>query len=128
MDEPKHAMGGKPDMVGLRPFGIGTAVGYVGGEHRPEIGHLLAALALGEAFGIDSALLCLRIEKLTPGVQVNDQQASEHGFLVTAEPTLGTFVLPGGGAAAATHGEPLQRAVSACPGQPGVWEEVWRGL
>ena len=66
MDEPKHAMGGKPDMVGLCPFGIGTAVGYVGGEHRPEIGHLLTAFALGETFCIDSTLFCLRIEELTP--------------------------------------------------------------
>ncbi len=128
MDEPKHAMGSKPDVVCLCPFCIGAAIRNIWGKHCPQIGHLLTAFALGKAFGIDCALLCLRIEELTPGVQVDHQQASVHSLLVTTQAALGAFALPGGGVAGATHTEPLQRAWSTCPGHPGVWEAGWRGL
>jgi len=127
MDEPKHVIGGEPDMVSLCPFCIRTTVRYIGGKHCPEIGHFLAAFALGKTFGIDSALLCCRIEELTPGVQVDDQQAPEHSLLVTAEATFCALALPGF-TTATTHDALLQRAVPTCPGQLGVWEEGWREL
>ncbi len=97
MDEPKHTMGGKPDMIGLCPFCIRTTVRYILGKHRTKTGHLLTASALGETFGIDCALLGHRIEELTPGVQVNYQQMSVHRLLMATETALDTFVIPGGG-------------------------------
>ncbi len=97
MDETKHTMGGKPDMIGLCPFCICTTVRYVLGKHRTKMGHLLTTLALGQPFGIDCASLGHRIEELTPGVQVNYQQMPVHRLLMAAETALGTFVLPGGG-------------------------------
>lgn len=129
MDEPKHTVGSKPDMVSFSPFYIGTTIGYIGSEHSSKIGHLLAAFALNESFGIDGTLLCLRVEELTPGVKVDNEQTPVHHLLVTTEATLGAFALPGGGAASATHGHPsLRRVVSAGPGYLGVWEEGWRAL
>ncbi len=110
MDEPKHTVGGEPDVVSLCPFCICTTVGNIRGKHCPKIGHLLTAFALGKAFGIDRTLFCLGIEKLTPGIQVDDQQAPVHRLLVTTEATLGAFALPGC-VAGATHGKPPQRAV-----------------
>ncbi len=73
MDEPKHMMRGKPDVVCLCPFYIGTTIGYIGSEHCTKIGHLLTTFTLGETFGIDTTLSCLRIKELTPGVQINYQ-------------------------------------------------------
>lgn len=128
MDEPKHTVGCEPDVVSLCPFHICTTIGDIGSEHCPKIGHLLATFALGEAFGIDSASFCLRVKELTPRVEVYDQQAPVHRLLVAAETALGAFVFPGGGGATATHGGALQRAVSAGPEHPGVWEEGLRGL
>lgn len=127
MDEPKHTVGSKPDMVSLCPFGICTTIGYIGCKHRSEIGHLLTAFALGEPFGIDGALLCFRIEEFTPGVQVDDEHTPIHRLLMAAEPTLGALVLPCG-IANATHGNPLQRAGQAGSGHPAGWEEGWREL
>ena len=94
MDEPKHTMGCEPNMVSLCPFCICAAISNIGGEHRPKIGHFLTTLALGKAFGIDGTLFCCGIEKLTPGIQVDDQHASVHRLLVATEATLATFVLP----------------------------------
>jgi hypothetical protein len=128
MDEPKHPMGGKPDVVSLCPFCIGTVIRYIGSKHYSEIGHLPTAFALGKTFGIDSTLFCLRIEKLTPGVQIDYQQTPVHHLLVTTETTFGAFTLPVEGVTVATHGESLQRAVSACSEHLAVWEEEWREL
>lgn len=131
MDEPQHTMGGKPYMVSLCPFYIGTIIGYIGTEHCSKIGHFLTAFTLGEPFGIDTTLFCLRIEKLTPGVQVDYQQTPVHRLLMTAQAALGAFVLPGGGGVggtAATHGSYLQRALPDCSGHLAVWEGGWRGL
>lgn len=94
MDESQHAMGGEPDMVGFCPFCICAAIRDIRGEHCPKIGHLLTTFALGKAFGIDGTLFCCGIEKLTPGIQVDDQHASVHRLLMATEATLATFVLP----------------------------------
>lgn len=125
MDEPKHFVGSKPNMVGLGPFCICTAIRDVGCEHRPQIRHFLATFALGEAFGIDGALLCFRVKEFAPGVQVNDQHAAIHRLLMAAEPTPVAFALPRG-IARATHDETLQRAVSAGSGHPAGWEGGWK--
>lgn len=113
-------------MVGLGPFCVCTTIGYIGGKHCTKIGHLLATIALGETFGIDGTLLCLRIEKLTPGVQIDNKQTPIHGLFMAAEPTLGTFALPRGCVTDATHGALLQRDALAGSARLGVWEEGWR--
>lgn len=94
MDEPKHTMGSEPDMVSLSPFCICATIRYVGGEHCPQICHLLTTVALGETFGIYGTLLCLGIKEFTPGIQIYDQHAPIHSLLMTAEAALGALVLP----------------------------------
>ncbi len=94
MDKPKHFVGCKPDMVSLGPFYICTAIRDIGCKHSPEVCHLLTAVALGKAFGINGTLLCFRVEKFAPGVQVNDQHTPIHSLLMAAEATLAAFVLP----------------------------------
>ncbi len=125
MDEPKHAVRGKPYVVGLCPLCIGTTVRNIGCEHCSQIGHLLATLALGKPLGIDGALFCFRIEELTPGVQVYDQYAPVHRLLMTAEAALGALALPGGGADT-THGLLLRRVGSAGFEHRYGWEGEWR--
>ena len=109
MDEPQHTNGRKPDVVSLCPFCICTTIGNIRGEHCPQIGHLLTTFALGKPFGIHGTLLCFRIKKLAPGVQVDNKKVAVHYLLVTTKTTLRAFGLPGG-VTGPTHGSSPQKA------------------
>lgn len=94
MNELEDASLGKPYVMASCPGNIPTAIGEIGSEHRPEVGHFLAALTTGEALGIYCALLGFWIEKFTPGIEVYHQLLAVDSLLMATETALGAFRFP----------------------------------